>query len=150
MSFAEKIKLLNSNICFEIENLSCGGCGIFCYLMKKKLDELGIESKIIAFDYYPRSIKKAKSNIRNFLSNKPFNNQMGASHFVVSAEGILFDGYHTYKNTKEVGFGEAVDFYTIEELKIAINHGEWNTTYDRIQNIKLIECINLAFSETNS
>ena len=140
----DKIHSLNEILQKKIDYLGCGGCGIFCYLMYKQLNSLGIETQIVAFNEIEISHKI--TNISNCINNKEFTADMACSHFLIEAEGILFDGYNVYEQKEEMSFGKRRGSYSLEQLEVALNHGSWNSLYDKNQNTKLAYYIKMAFA----
>ena len=146
MNLAHKVALLNQENLKSVIHLNSGGCGIFCYLIYRQLESLGIECKIAAYSY--GEITNVKENISNYLNNKSYEPDMACSHFVIEAEGFLFDGYSLYTDDKAVPVGEKKGYFTIEELTVSLNvGGNWNQVYNRTQNQWLIDNIIKTITE---
>jgi hypothetical protein len=143
MDLLAKIKNLNFIVGYNINNLNAGGCGIFCYMMYNKLKDLGIECKVVGLDLH--NVRYKKSNVIKQLNNEEHDGELACSHYVIEIKkGFLFDGYYVYDSYKEVDYGEA-EYFTIEELKVALDYGRWNPCYKRTQNESLAKIIEDVF-----
>ena len=137
----ELIGKLNQIIRTEILLINCGGCGIFAEYMSECLHKHGIPNQILLCDNTETPFETFKTNVNNAKNNGQFNpNYLSANHFMIKVGNLIFDGEDCYDNKDKIGFivkGE----YTLDEMSIANELGDWSDWYERNQNKKLKQII---------
>lgn len=142
----------------KINNINKGGCGWFCYFLIKNLRKFGIQSKIARIeDYgYFNHWKDGFENFKNSSDENQFyyNEYLTASHFMVKMGRTFVDGKKQVNLNKApskikyseldmiLGWGKVTGYYTLEDIKLALKHGSWNSTYDTKHNKNLEKIIN--------
>ncbi len=136
----EQVLKLNYELEMAIESLNCGGCGIFAYVMYNRLRELGYAPHIMVFDDCS-SLDVKKYNITRCLSNNAFvPGELSSQHFAIMCDGLIFDGYECHTDIKDFDY-RFIGEYCLSELRLALDKGTWNDTYDIEQTPLLIEII---------
>ncbi len=115
----------------NIENLNDGGCGQFAYYLGVELDKINFPYKIAIYDKLnPEKRKTFLDEVKNqqFINSR----HLSASHVSVKILDFYYlDGYEfIWEGTSNI-------FYTLDELKLALEHGAWNEGYNKKQNRKL-------------
>lgn len=113
----------------EIPNLNWGGCGLFAYLLGKKLKREGIDFKVKilggledCFEYKVAVLNEVKNNRNNLYRNKA-----SFAHCYLQIGDYEFDGH--YSNNELRGVFSSLDDigeYSLQDLYLAIKVGSWN------------------------
>ena len=146
-----KIIQLQSEITSNIHNLNYGGCGRFSYLFYEELIKIYPKSKvkIVFFDNF-ESITKKKKTIKKIMStwyykmDDTYTGHISPSHCMVQIDNtLLIDGYFIHHKTKDdyCWKRSRSGYITHKELKICLEYGSWNDSYDVRQNKKLEKII---------
>lgn len=123
---------IQSRIFNSIENINCGGCGWFAYFMHQALSEYGIKCELAILDN--EKIDERLDTINNFRNTRDINNSNNLytsfNHCCVvlpmlylDFDGEVFEAIEDYGRTLQ-------GYYTIEEMKIALEIGLWTPDFD--------------------
>lgn len=113
----------------EIPNLNRGGCGLFAYLLGKRLKREGIDFKIKilggfgdCFEYKVAVLNEVKNNRNNL-----YRNQASFAHCYLQIGDYKFDGHYSDNELREVFYTlEDIGEYSLQDLYLAIKVGGWN------------------------
>lgn len=131
-------KKLIPKITKKYPTINNGGCGIFTYYCYKRLVELGYKPKIVV-QSRNTTIKSKIKNYQNVIKGKKYDpNNLSATHFMVELNGNIFDG----KNYNEMEFYTNQGYYKPEMLRVALEKGDWNDSWDKKNSPKLKQLIN--------
>lgn len=150
----ENIVIKTSN---KIDSINFGGCGFFAYYLVDTLQRYGVKCTIARLEHYDSFNwwKKDFEKFKNLKRKKRGYDNLSASHFMAKVGKIYVDGGKyvqllNYKSPSKIGeevlrkhlkYRKITGYYTLEEMKIALEYGNWNQCYDRKQNTKLRKII---------
>jgi len=124
-----EIKKLQRDLREEIPNLNWGGCGLFAYLLGKKLKKEGIDFKIKilgnfldCFEHKTAILREVKNNRNNLCRDKA-----AFAHCYLQIGNYEFDGHYSNNELREVFYTlENIGEYSLQDLYLAIKVGSWN------------------------
>lgn len=147
LSFNKNLETMQAELREECRTLNRGGCGVFAYLMGKKLKKEGVPFKIVIMLSRGECMEHKKlvlDNVRNNRGRYFLINKASFAHCFIKVGDLSFDGHFSNREL----FDEFDDLYVNEEntyslydMFLAINLGGWNDSFDRDSEIPKIEKI---------
>ena len=160
----KEVALLLPKIESQVSNINNGGCGVFAYLMWKRLLELGVETvkawPIIYDDSTPDEVNTAFLNISE--GDDPLNIKCNFTHIVLEVElpdgsarylidsegidevpyvtdGMQVEGHFVDDLEPDASrFGESLTYDLLRKLALDTRQGLWDPEFDR-EDIPTIE-----------
>ena len=126
----------------KIPNINFGGCGVFAYESAMMLDSLGVKTTILVIEQQEDFERKKNDMLNTIDAGKPYANVNTAVNHVIlliNDLGVAFDadGLHHISFSEDgrpvLWHGALIaGTYTLEELKYAAYHAQWNTWFNRL------------------
>ena len=151
------IKEIQTEIRSKIDNLNSGGCGWFAFYMATALKSVGIEAEIKLITRHEEDLwftSRDDINFKKEVINEYINNgkkncdpndlqEISFIHCYLNVAGLQFDGVYEDMKGIQTKFSrfKFEGTYSLDEMKIALEVGGWNPTYDASNNTTLKDII---------